>query len=316
MIVGARSTSLFGLWGLVLLAFGIVAWVVTPAASTYVFVARRPRVSTHRALPDGEPRQPDVGPRRALHQVRRQRRRLLARLHRHPRRGELARRPPQPALGPDRPERLLALDAIARSPREARAAGRGARVRRGGRRSGGRRPPRQLPLRLRQVHVPHGRPGQGARQGRALQGHRAADHPHAVRRALVRGQADGDRDPRAQRGDHHQRPHQGDAHHQEGRLLRRRPRRARSREPRAARLRGDEGRAHQRELRDPQGLARDRAGRAAGVHGADRRRHREAAVRPRGHGAHDVPARGPFGALSRRGRGAARSWSACSIRGA
>jgi ABC-type uncharacterized transport system involved in gliding motility auxiliary subunit len=38
MIVGARSTSLFGLWGLVLLAFGIVAWMVTPAASAYVFI--------------------------------------------------------------------------------------------------------------------------------------------------------------------------------------------------------------------------------------------------------------------------------------
>ncbi|MBI3768590.1 MAG: GldG family protein [Deltaproteobacteria bacterium] len=36
--MGGRSTSLFGLWGLVLLAFGIVAFVVTPAASTYVFL--------------------------------------------------------------------------------------------------------------------------------------------------------------------------------------------------------------------------------------------------------------------------------------
>jgi ABC-type uncharacterized transport system involved in gliding motility auxiliary subunit len=36
--VGGRSTSLFGLWGLVLFVFGIVAYVVTPAASTYVFL--------------------------------------------------------------------------------------------------------------------------------------------------------------------------------------------------------------------------------------------------------------------------------------
>jgi ABC-type uncharacterized transport system involved in gliding motility auxiliary subunit len=35
--VGGRSTSLFGLWGLVLLAFGTVAYVFTPAASVYVF---------------------------------------------------------------------------------------------------------------------------------------------------------------------------------------------------------------------------------------------------------------------------------------
>jgi ABC-type uncharacterized transport system involved in gliding motility auxiliary subunit len=36
--VGGRSTSLFGLWGLVLLAFGLVAYAVTPAASAYVLV--------------------------------------------------------------------------------------------------------------------------------------------------------------------------------------------------------------------------------------------------------------------------------------
>jgi ABC-type uncharacterized transport system involved in gliding motility auxiliary subunit len=38
MTVGTRSTSLFGLWGLVLLAFGVVAYAVTPAASVYVLV--------------------------------------------------------------------------------------------------------------------------------------------------------------------------------------------------------------------------------------------------------------------------------------
>jgi len=37
-MVGARSTSLFGLWGLVLFVFGLVAFAVTPAASTYVFL--------------------------------------------------------------------------------------------------------------------------------------------------------------------------------------------------------------------------------------------------------------------------------------
>jgi ABC-type uncharacterized transport system involved in gliding motility auxiliary subunit len=37
-MVGGRSTSLFGLWGLVLLVFGIVAYVVTPTASSYVFL--------------------------------------------------------------------------------------------------------------------------------------------------------------------------------------------------------------------------------------------------------------------------------------
>src|SRR6266481_4579540 len=31
-------TALFGLWGLVLLVFGVVAYVVTPAASTYTFL--------------------------------------------------------------------------------------------------------------------------------------------------------------------------------------------------------------------------------------------------------------------------------------
>jgi ABC-type uncharacterized transport system involved in gliding motility auxiliary subunit len=36
--VGGRSTSLFGLWGLVLLTFGLVAYAVTPAASVYTFV--------------------------------------------------------------------------------------------------------------------------------------------------------------------------------------------------------------------------------------------------------------------------------------
>ncbi len=36
--MGGRSTSLFGLWGIVLFVFGIVAYMVTPAASTYVFV--------------------------------------------------------------------------------------------------------------------------------------------------------------------------------------------------------------------------------------------------------------------------------------
>ena len=36
--MGGRSTSLFGLWGLVLLAFGLVAYAVTPAASGYVLV--------------------------------------------------------------------------------------------------------------------------------------------------------------------------------------------------------------------------------------------------------------------------------------
>jgi ABC-type uncharacterized transport system involved in gliding motility auxiliary subunit len=35
--MGGRSTSLFGLWGLVLLAFGAVAYLFTPAASLYVF---------------------------------------------------------------------------------------------------------------------------------------------------------------------------------------------------------------------------------------------------------------------------------------
>ena len=35
--MGGRSTSLFGLWGLVLLVFGTVAYVFTPAASVYVF---------------------------------------------------------------------------------------------------------------------------------------------------------------------------------------------------------------------------------------------------------------------------------------
>jgi len=38
MTVGTRSTSLFGLWGLVLLVFGLVAYAVTPAASVYVLV--------------------------------------------------------------------------------------------------------------------------------------------------------------------------------------------------------------------------------------------------------------------------------------
>lgn len=38
MMVGSRSTSLFGLWGVVLFVFGLVAYVVTPAASTYVFL--------------------------------------------------------------------------------------------------------------------------------------------------------------------------------------------------------------------------------------------------------------------------------------
>jgi gliding motility-associatede transport system auxiliary component len=36
--VGSRSTSLFGLWGIVLLAFGLVAYAVAPAASAYVLV--------------------------------------------------------------------------------------------------------------------------------------------------------------------------------------------------------------------------------------------------------------------------------------
>lgn len=38
MSVGSRSTSLFGLWGLVLLAFGLVAYAFTPAASFYVLI--------------------------------------------------------------------------------------------------------------------------------------------------------------------------------------------------------------------------------------------------------------------------------------
>jgi len=38
MSVGSRSTSLFGLWGLVLLAFGLVAYAFTPAASFYVLL--------------------------------------------------------------------------------------------------------------------------------------------------------------------------------------------------------------------------------------------------------------------------------------
>jgi len=36
--VGSRSTSLFGLWGVVLLAFGFVAYAVAPAASAYVLL--------------------------------------------------------------------------------------------------------------------------------------------------------------------------------------------------------------------------------------------------------------------------------------
>ena len=36
--MGSRSTSLFGLWGTVLLAFGLVAYAVAPAASAYVLV--------------------------------------------------------------------------------------------------------------------------------------------------------------------------------------------------------------------------------------------------------------------------------------
>ncbi len=36
--MGSRSTSLFGLWGIVLLAFGLVAYAVTPAASAYVLL--------------------------------------------------------------------------------------------------------------------------------------------------------------------------------------------------------------------------------------------------------------------------------------
>jgi ABC-type uncharacterized transport system involved in gliding motility auxiliary subunit len=36
--VESRSTSLFGLWGIVLLAFGLVAYAVAPAASAYVLV--------------------------------------------------------------------------------------------------------------------------------------------------------------------------------------------------------------------------------------------------------------------------------------
>jgi len=36
--VGSRSTSLFGLWGIVLLAFGLVAYALAPAASAYVLV--------------------------------------------------------------------------------------------------------------------------------------------------------------------------------------------------------------------------------------------------------------------------------------
>ncbi|MCC6765423.1 MAG: GldG family protein [Deltaproteobacteria bacterium] len=36
--MGSRSTSLFGLWGIVLLAFGLVAYAVAPAASGYVLV--------------------------------------------------------------------------------------------------------------------------------------------------------------------------------------------------------------------------------------------------------------------------------------
>ena len=36
--MGGRSTSLYGLWGLVLLTFGIVAYAVTPTASVYTFV--------------------------------------------------------------------------------------------------------------------------------------------------------------------------------------------------------------------------------------------------------------------------------------
>ena len=36
--MGSRATSLFGLWGLVLLAFGLVAYAVTPEASLYVLV--------------------------------------------------------------------------------------------------------------------------------------------------------------------------------------------------------------------------------------------------------------------------------------
>jgi len=37
-MVGGRSTSLFGLWGIVLLVFGLVAFAVTPAAQGYVFL--------------------------------------------------------------------------------------------------------------------------------------------------------------------------------------------------------------------------------------------------------------------------------------
>lgn len=36
--MGGRTTSLFGLWGIILLAFGLVAYAVTPAASGYVLV--------------------------------------------------------------------------------------------------------------------------------------------------------------------------------------------------------------------------------------------------------------------------------------
>lgn len=36
--MGSRSTSLFGLWGIVLLAFGLVAYAVAPGASAYVLV--------------------------------------------------------------------------------------------------------------------------------------------------------------------------------------------------------------------------------------------------------------------------------------
>ncbi len=36
--MGSRSTSLFGLWGIVLLAFGLVAYALAPAASAYVLV--------------------------------------------------------------------------------------------------------------------------------------------------------------------------------------------------------------------------------------------------------------------------------------
>ena len=221
--MGSRSTSLFGLWGIVLLAFGLVAYAVTPAASAYVLVHVGLGILLLVLYLTASRENLTQLPRRALDQVRRQRRRLLADLSRRAGRRELPRGAPQPPLRPDQAERLLALDAVVGRARQARQAGRGARLRRGRRRPDHRGPARQLQERVQQLQLPHGRPGEGPRPRRALQGHRAA-------RRCTSSTASQTRRPSPATSARRRSPTaciKATRHHQEGGLLPRRPRRGR-----------------------------------------------------------------------------------------